>query len=204
MTISRSTRSGGLFSMLRRAAAPSRATLSLYSSRRAWTRMSIFVFASSTMRMRLSERSFTSAAPGSGFERALQLRLGIGEGVALDSASNSDPARRVEQAGGAHRDVPRRTRPPRDPSLTAAWRAAPPPRETGPGSSAPLVEPELTRRTRLHRALCEFPPPAVRARTRPVARLASLRLRSTDRESRARVRPRPTERSSRRRCRRRP
>ncbi len=62
---------------------------------------------------------------------------------------------------------------PRDPSPTAARRAAPPPREIGPGSSAPLVEPALTRRARLHRALRGFPPPAVRARTRPVARLAS-------------------------------
>src|SRR4249919_166260 len=97
MTISRSTRSGGLFSMLRRAAAPSRATLSLYSSRRACTRMSIFVFASSTMSTRLAERSFMSAAPRSGFERARQLRLGIREGVALDTRVELHPARRVKQ-----------------------------------------------------------------------------------------------------------
>src|SRR6478672_4641211 len=97
MTISRSTRSGGLFSMLRRAAVPSTATLSLYSSRRACTRMSIFVFASSTMSTRLAERSFTSVAPGSDFERALQLRLGILEGIALDTRVELYPARRVEQ-----------------------------------------------------------------------------------------------------------
>src|SRR4029453_17813986 len=84
-------------SMLRRAAVPSRATLSLYSSRSACTRMSIFVFTSSTMSTRLSERSFTSAAPSRGFEGLLQLPLGIGEGIALDKGFEFRPARRVEQ-----------------------------------------------------------------------------------------------------------
>ena len=95
--MSSSTRSGGLFSMLRRAAAPSSATLSLYSSRSASTRMSMFVFTSSTMRMRLSDRSFTSAAPGRGFEGVLQSAPGLGKGVALDERFELRPARRVEQ-----------------------------------------------------------------------------------------------------------
>src|SRR3954464_8950232 len=95
--MSRSTRSGGLFSTLRRAAAPSTATLSLYSSRRASTRISIFVFTSSTMRMRLSDRSFISAAPCRGVEDAHQLGLGIAEAVALNERLERGPSRGVEQ-----------------------------------------------------------------------------------------------------------
>ena len=156
--MSSSTRSGGLFSMLRRAAAPSRATLSLYSSRSAWTRMSTFVFASSTMSTRLSDRSFTSAAPGRwSSRRVLQSRLGVGEGVALDERVELRPARRRRTADAAQRDCASTNSPAAGSSPTAARRAAPPPREIGPDSSASRAEPALARRTRLHRARLRIP-----------------------------------------------
>src|SRR4030095_112302 len=94
--MSSSTRSGGLFSTLRRAVSPSSATLNLYSSRRASTRMSMFSFASSTMRTRLSDRSFTSD-PLHTFECLLQSRLSIGESVTLNELLEFRPTRIAKQ-----------------------------------------------------------------------------------------------------------
>src|SRR6185436_7640736 len=112
MTMSSSTRSGTAFSTLRSAAAPSSATLSLYSSRSASTRMSTLVLTSSTMSTRLSDRSFTSVAPAEALERLRQLRLRIVEGITLDQRFELPPrlvaeerrqrrAIRLDEIGGA-------------------------------------------------------------------------------------------------------
>src|SRR6185436_6716637 len=105
MTMSSSTRSGTAFSTLRSAAAPSSATLSLYSSRSASTRMSTLVLTSSTMRTRLSERSFTSVAPAEALERLRQLRLRVFEGITLDERLEIAPRPVAEERreGGAIR-----------------------------------------------------------------------------------------------------
>src|SRR6187402_3535180 len=80
--MSRSSRSGGLFSTVRRAASPLRATLILYSPRSASTSMSTFAFTSSTISTRHSDRFLTATLPldshGAGralqrFERALEV-----------------------------------------------------------------------------------------------------------------------------------
>src|SRR3954470_9877010 len=95
--MSRSTRSGGLFSMLRSADSPSSATLNLYSSRSACTRMSTFVFTSSTTSTRLSESSFTSLPPGGSVEHVREPRLRLRKRIPLHHGFELVPIRRRKQ-----------------------------------------------------------------------------------------------------------
>src|SRR5688572_13190523 len=67
--MSSSTRSGGFRAMLARALSPLSATPSLYSPRSASTRMSTLDFESSTMRTRLSPRSFMDGSVTEGNHR---------------------------------------------------------------------------------------------------------------------------------------
>src|SRR5262245_53851373 len=91
------TRSGGALPALRSAASPSSATLSLYSSLSALTRMSTLVLTSSTMRTRLSERFFTSGSRNVLRERVLQLRLRPVEIVVAHALFELPPDRGVEE-----------------------------------------------------------------------------------------------------------